>query len=152
MRNWSLLTVAALALFLLASCGNDSTAEADAAETAPEISVTQDPSAVVPAGTVMHYICPKGCAGSGGPGQGVCPSCGSEYVHNDAFHQQPGAAPTDAEPLTLTPPTPQSAEPPQNAKGVWHYTCPKGCPGGAGSATACAGCGATLAHNPVYHQ
>lgn len=45
-----------------------------------------------------------------------------------------------------------AAEPPQNAAGVWHYICNAGCAGGAGSAVACAGCGATLAHNTAYHQ
>jgi len=60
------------------------------------------------------------------------------------------AATTPATTTTpVTPPTP--AEPPQNADGVWHYTCSNGCAGGAGSATACAGCGNTLAHNAAYH-
>lgn len=43
------------------------------------------------------------------------------------------------------------AEPAQNAAGVWHYTCSKGCAGGAGSAIACAKCGTMLAHNASYH-
>jgi len=47
--------------------------------------------------------------------------------------------------------TPTPAEPPQNADGVWHYTCSKGCAGGAGSAVPCATCGATLVHNQGYH-
>lgn len=45
----------------------------------------------------------------------------------------------------------QPVEPAQNAAGVWHYTCPSGCSGGGGSATACSKCGATLAHNQAYH-
>ncbi len=53
---------------------------------------------------------------------------------------------------TTAPPVQQSAEAPQNAKGVWHFTCPKGCPGGGGGATPCAKCGTTLAHNAAYHQ
>jgi len=50
--------------------------------------------------------------------------------------------------------TPQAppVEPPQNAEGVWHYTCPDGHPGGSGSATACAQCGKTLVHNQAYHN
>jgi protein disulfide-isomerase len=55
--------------------------------------------------------------------------------------------------------TPQSrkratkkVEPPQNAKGVWHYTCPGGCDGGAGKEQPCKGCGKQLRHNAVYHQ
>jgi len=46
----------------------------------------------------------------------------------------------------------KTPEPPQNAAGVWHYTCADGCAGGAGSAVACAGCGKTLAHNQAYHK
>ena len=49
------------------------------------------------------------------------------------------------------PTTPATPEPAQNAAGVWHYTCPKGCEGGAGSAVACAKCGTTLTHNTAYH-
>jgi hypothetical protein len=76
----------------------------------------------------------------------------------------PGAAATAASPVadpsaiaplpTGTAPAPNPAaqtEPPQNAAGVWHYTCPKGCAGGGGAATACAKCGTTLAHNSAYH-
>jgi hypothetical protein len=44
-----------------------------------------------------------------------------------------------------------STEPPQNASGVWHYTCSKGCKDGAGSAAPCAKCGTLLAHNAAYH-
>lgn len=43
-------------------------------------------------------------------------------------------------------------EPPQNADGVWHYTCSNGCAGGAGSAAPCAVCGTTLVHNQAYHS
>ena len=57
---------------------------------------------------------------------------------------QPATAPA----VTTDAPT---AEPPQNAAGVWHYTCTKGCAGGAGAATACATCGGTLVHNQTYH-
>jgi len=49
-------------------------------------------------------------------------------------------------------PPPATPEPPQNADGVWHYTCPTGCSGGAGSATPCATCGTTLVHNQLYHS
>ncbi len=57
----------------------------------------------------------------------------------------PGAPPAGAAP-------PTTPEPAQNASGVWHYTCSAGCAGGAGSAVACAGCGATLVHNSAYHN
>jgi len=50
------------------------------------------------------------------------------------------------------PPPPPPAEPAQNAKGVWHFTCAKGCAGGGGSAAEkCGGCGGALAHNQDYH-
>lgn len=53
--------------------------------------------------------------------------------------------PTDAANTTAT------TEAAQNAAGVWHYTCPNGDAGGAGSAVACSFCGATLTHNAAYH-
>lgn len=80
----------------------------------------------------------------------------SESAAPEATTTQPAAtpAPVDANvPANFTPTTaPQSSEPPQNAKGVWHFTCPKGCPGGGGGATACAKCGTTMVHNAAYHQ
>ncbi len=130
---------------------------------------------------VWHYTCPNGCAGGGG-GATPCGSCGTTLVHNQAYHSggattttspvvantAPGGKGSITNPVInnsmpniqpLAPggvggapaatPTP---EPPQNANGVWHYTCPNGCAGGGGSATACAGCGTTLAHNQAYHQ
>lgn len=133
-------------------------------------SVTSPPTSTFPTtaatagGTVHHYICPKNCEGSGGSAAGTCPVCGSEYIHNQAFHSQtqqqtvtpnpdgtgtltvPGSTPA----ITQTP-TP-SPEPAQNAAGVWHYTCAKGCAGGAGSAGTCATCGGALTHNTAYHQ
>lgn len=51
---------------------------------------------------------------------------------------------------TPTPPRPK--EPAQNADGVWHYICSKGCKGGAGSAVPCGVCGETLKHNQAYHN
>ncbi len=57
--------------------------------------------------------------------------------------------PSDANTATPPPPT---AEPPQNAVGVWHYTCPNGHEGGAGEGVPCATCGTTLVHNSVYHE
>ena len=48
-------------------------------------------------------------------------------------------------------PNPVTAEPAQNAAGVWHYTCSAGCAGGAGAAGTCGTCGGALAHNQAYH-
>ncbi len=36
---------------------------------------------------IAHYTCPNYCKGSGSSDPGNCPTCGSEYLHNDAFHQ-----------------------------------------------------------------
>ena len=47
---------------------------------------------------------------------------------------------------------PANLETPQNARGVWHYICSKGCSGGAGSAINCNTCGSLLAHNSAYHN
>ena len=66
--------------------------------------------------------------------------------------QQPaGDASTTAPVTNADPAAPAKPEPAQNATGVWHYTCPKGCAGGAGTAAACAKCGTTLVHNTAYH-
>lgn len=114
---------------------------------------------------VHHYTCPNNCEGSGGSTQVDCPVCGTQYVHNAAYHQQqqpetqtttPGAT----TPGTTTPGTPSGTTPPaditppaaQNAAGVYHYTCPNGCEGGAASAGSCANCGTALEHNAAYHQ
>ncbi len=117
---------------------------------------------------VWHYTCPSGCAG-GGSAAGPCGTCGATLAHNSAYHNTtvspspasvtaPGIQTTTSgaaaggTPLQVPPPTAKPPEPAQNASGVWHYTCPSGCAGGGGSATACGGCGATLAHNTAYHN
>lgn len=113
---------------------------------------------------VFHYICPNKCAGGGSEGQGKCPVCKTDLVHNDAFHnqaqqQQPQiTAQPQTNPIQLNTANPNQQpqqpqpESPQNAKGVWHYTCPKGCTGGGGQAVACANCGTQLEHNQKYHE
>ena len=121
---------------------------------------TTAPAAAPNAGGVKHYICPNNCTGSGGDVAGNCPVCGTEYTHNDAFHNQGSpTAPTIQAPQspgmqqpTVTPPTPAAAEPAQNAAGVWHWVCGKGCAGGSGSAGNCSKCGGALTHNDAYHQ
>ncbi|MCF8237767.1 MAG: hypothetical protein K9I85_06400 [Saprospiraceae bacterium] len=149
----------ALIPFMFTACANESAPEEETPEmSAPgaaqnPISVTGTdvgnpaPAAQPAGGTVgskQHYYCPNSCPGSGGDAGGKCATCGADYVHNDAYHLQGAGAPQT--------PNPQTAEPPQNAKGVWHYSCPKGCAGGAGAAGACAKCGTALAHNGQYHN
>ena len=106
---------------------------------------------------VSHYICKNNCIGSGGDAQADCPVCGEAYQHNQAYHNNPTTA---GAPTTITdagaamgntPTAPSVPEPAQNADGVWHYTCAKGCAGGAGSPIACGNCGSELAHNQAYH-
>ena len=145
------------ALFLTVSCKQEakSGSGTDAAGASP------NPAATEVTGTVKHYICPNNCAGSGGDAAGTCAVCGAEYLHNDAFHNQPGQQPAPAPtPQVQTSPSmtapsitpPPSTDPPQNAAGVWHYTCAKGCAGGSGAVGKCATCGGDLAHNAAYHQ
>lgn len=109
----------------------------------------QQPSAATGGGKVSHYICPNGCQGGESNAAGSCPVCGTEMSHNQAFHTQSMDPSTAIQNPAVTPQ--QTPEPPQNSFGVWHYTCPNGCDGGAGTATACSNCGTTLTHNPGYH-
>ncbi|MCB0666826.1 MAG: hypothetical protein KDC80_13420 [Saprospiraceae bacterium] len=103
---------------------------------------------------VWHYTCPSGCAGGAGSA-GKCANCGSDLAHNTAYHSQGGSPAQPSINLnsspTVTTPT-NTPEPAQNAAGVWHYTCPNGCSGGAGSAGKCSSCGGNLAHNTAYHN
>lgn len=94
---------------------------------------------------VQHYICPNGCAGSGGDSSGNCPVCGTEYQHNAAYH-------SSNQSTTVDPTQVQSASSAQNAAGEYHYICSNGCSGGAASSGTCSQCGAALAHNSAYHQ
>ncbi len=169
MKYRSTISIVALfSILLFSACKNDG----DAARDAAVQSVTPAPgdATAVPAATppppgqeppqnaagVWHYTCPKGCEGGAGTAT-ACAKCGTTLAHNQVYHA--GANNTPAPPISvggdnqLTPlPSPPKPEPAQNAKGVWHYTCPKGCDGGSGTAIACAKCGSTLAHNTVYHQ
>jgi hypothetical protein len=158
----------ALAMLLLVACQSDKKPVTNTTPTAPQL-----PSAGTPIATagVQHYICPKNCAGSGSPQAGVCPTCGSQYAHNAAFHNQPANStsapnqqlpaspiivnpqPNATQPVTgETPPAQPAPEPAQNAAGVWHYVCSKGCAGGSGKRGYCDKCGAGLDHNTAYHN
>ncbi len=84
-------------------------------------------------------MCPNNCKGSGGTGPGICPVCGSAYQEPLMY----------IDPVThMATPTHKEA---QNARGVYHFICPKGCPGGAGVAGNCATCGTPLEHNQAFH-
>lgn len=172
MKNVAIL-FSFLTLLLVAACGSDSTsntdttgASGDAATgtlsggansptvmpAAPDAPMTA-PAPAAATGGVEHYVCPKGCKGGGGPAQANCPACGTAFVHNQAFHaQDPKNAASPTQMPTPTPAPAGTPEPAQNAAGVWHYTCGKGCAGGAGAAGNCAKCGGPLSHNTAYHS
>lgn len=99
---------------------------------------------------VWHYTCNAGCAGGAGAA-GTCATCGGALAHNSAYHGNTNNTTPPATNMMTPPATPPTAEPAQNAAGVWHYTCGKGCAGGAGAAGTCGTCGGTLAHNSAYH-
>ena len=163
MKISSYFIIALLSIAFLA-CSNDSqnnTNQAPAYNPPTTTPQPASPSAPAAGGIVHHYICPNNCAGSGAAQAGTCPVCNSQYLHNAAYHNQPGAAAANPgggsmfqqgqAPQNLpTPTSPQTAA--QNAAGVWHYTCSNGCAGGAGSAGTCATCGGALAHNAAYHN
>ena len=67
----------------------------------------------LPAGSVQHYTCPSNCEGSGGSVAGTCPVCGTEYVHNAAFHAQ----------TTATTPTTTTITSSPTANQFWSVTC-----------------------------
>jgi len=124
--------------------------------------VTPPPPTTEPAQNaegVWHYTCAKGCAGGAGAA-GTCATCGGQLAHNSAYHSTTNSTATATNPITTNPITspttppipPPTTEPAQNAAGVWHYTCSKGCAGGAGAVGPCGTCGGTLAHNAAYHQ
>ncbi len=178
MKFQTFLSISALfAITIFMACKNDSAAAKDTpvenggAQPAPgmpdfSVSNVTDPAASVTPATieppqnekgVWHYTCAKGCAG--GAGAAIpCAKCGTALTHNKDYHGP--AAPTTASNPTATPgqtpgatpaPSAKQPEPPQNAAGVWHYTCAAGCAGGAGAAGNCAKCGGQLTHNKDYH-
>lgn len=156
----------ALAIMAFVACQRDKQPAANQTQAPLEMPA---PNTSAPATTalVQHFTCPNNCANSGGMQAGTCPSCGAQYVHNAAFHDQPGnsnagnqqlpPAPilTNPQPTMQPPqtplPTPQG-EPDQNAAGAWHYICSAGCAGGSGKRGYCSKCGAGLNHNDAYHM
>jgi hypothetical protein len=190
-KIYVLLLAFAMASVALISCGDDNASSKETANISSEQSpfpgissnnanegAQQAPASVnigpsSPGEMVKHYLCANNCANSGSDNPGVCPVCGSNLAHNEAYHlpeqealrANSGAA--AGSPFESTPPgidfknqinnsgaqplTPPSSSPAQNSKGVWHYVCSAGCSGGAGTAGNCSKCGATLLHNDDYH-
>ena len=151
--------ISLLAIVAMTSCGdtNDSDVRRNARESlnvddrnVPPVSSNAIPAIVnsdqISTGTVDHYICPNNCEGGAGATQISCPVCGTQYVHNQAFHAAQTPTPPATTSSLITPPAAQ------NAAGVFHYTCPDGCAGGAAGAGSCATCGSALAHNTAFHN
>lgn len=100
---------------------------------------------------VQHFTCPNKCKGSGGPVEGKCPVCGTDYVHNDAYHKGTSVPEPAMKIDTATKMAVPTKTEAQNAKGEYHFKCAKGHPG-AGVAGNCATCGAALEHNQAFHS
>jgi hypothetical protein len=162
MRSFYLLLLVSVALTAF-SCQSDNQKAnqstegvQQAAPVQPQQNATTTPVQINPgsAGYEPHYKCPNSCEGGVGASKGACPVCGTEMAHNQAFHNNPSAQQQSSP--NLTPPanvqSQQQASPAQNDAGVYHYTCPSGCSGGAGAAGPCASCGAVLVHNQAYHN
>lgn len=158
-----LRTLLIISIAFAISCAGDNKKPDNSTTDSPttELTVPADPvatTAVTPpaeppqnAEGVWHFTCPNGCEGGAGAA-GPCPKCGATLAHNQSYHNA-GQTTTAANPATTTQQTiqPPAQEPPQNASGVWHFTCPNGCAGGGGAVGPCTKCGATLEHNQAYH-
>lgn len=142
-------------------CGNAYTHN-QAFHNAPAAGAPVTPGAAPEAGAepainaegIWHYTCPNGHTGGGGSAT-PCAECGTTLVHNTAYHNSsatPAATTTGTPDLNSILPPSTTEEPPINAAGVYHYTCPNGHTGGGGSATPCGECGTTLVHNTAYHN
>lgn len=127
--------------------------------TTPKVEAAQPlaPSFAEPAQNAQglwHYTCIKGC--EGGSGAAInCVTCGTPLAHNTAYHGNvtaPQSSAPFAAPTSTPMANPSMAEPAQNAAGIWHYTCNKGCVGGSGTVGNCGSCGGSLTHNVAYHQ
>jgi hypothetical protein len=134
--------VACLTLFVLTSCKDG-----------PQQTQIEEQSATA----VPHYICANNCENSNSSTAGVCKTCNEPLSHNEAFHAQdflkngPLNVPKYESGRNQST-TNQTPTPAQNSQGIFHYTCPNGCTGGAGSAGKCNVCGNDLEHNQAYHN
>jgi len=143
MNKYLIIIIASL---FFASCGSkNSAAKEDARQSIQDRVNNSAPAPIdnslATTGSVQHYICPNNCEGSGGAAQGTCPVCGTAYIHNQAFHNQPAANAQQATPPAAT-----------NAAGQFHYICSNGCAGGSGTQGNCATCGNALVHNTAFHN
>ena len=169
MKFTSTLILAVMAAFFL-SCSNSSNSTSNNRSSNDNIPVMNAPAsnANSAAQGAQHYVCPNGCAGSGGASAGTCPVCGTAYIHNASFHaqsqSQPQLPPSDPNAISpiFTDKSKASSATADNAGAaatattsgsLEHYTCPNGCVGGGSdSSGSCSVCGAALTHNTAYHS
>ena len=128
------LTIASSFLFLSCAQGYQEDSNSNQNPNRPEVPTQAAP--ISSNSGVQHYICPNNCAGSGGATEGVCPTCGTAYLHNQAFHDQP-----------------QMQQPAAPVTGVQHYICPNNCAGSGGATEGvCPTCGTAYLHNQEFHN
>jgi hypothetical protein len=170
--KWGVLSLLSIAMMGFIACGEEKRERPDVVKDIPSSSADQSAQNQNPgnastdlntntnsnsSGDVQHYICPNDCEGSGGPSQGTCPVCGTDYVHNAAFHEQGNQNPQNQinlegqDQLQNLQQSQQNNAPAQK-NGEYHYVCSAGCSGGSGSAGTCSQCGASLEHNTAYHN
>lgn len=162
MKSFKIFAILLLTVISFYSCNdNVKTQKQDNSKSLEIVDSPTQPKATTPKATptepaqntagVWHYTCRIGCPGGSGSAT-KCTTCGNILAHNTAYHGN--ANTTTSAPFASSPASPAAtppAEPSQNSAGVWHYTCAKGCAGGAGSAGNCATCSGALAHNSAYH-
>jgi len=95
-----------LATGMFMACGNNNSADTDAATEAAEEVVEEvnandvEPMEVDSTGPefTSAYICPMHCKGSGSDAPGTCPACGMDYVANTnhPMHQGEAAPESDS--------------------------------------------------------
>ncbi|MBX2845745.1 MAG: hypothetical protein KTR13_05970 [Saprospiraceae bacterium] len=117
---------------------------------------------------IKHYVCPNACEGSGASASGQCPTCGSAYNHNPAFHGDAegmstlnsltldavGKADPVKQPVTPSLQPSTSSATTQRASSVYHYKCANSaCTGGSDDKNSvCDKCAGKLTHNQAYHN
>jgi len=149
MKYFKLLSILLLcSLFFFYACNNKT--DSQKKETSkPFKQVPLNTTATSPvsqnAEGVWHYYCSKGCSGGSGAA-GNCSTCSGALSHNQAYHTNVNKTPTND---SFNQSSPETGK---NAAGVWHYTCLKGCSGGAAATGNCGSCGGNLSHNQAYHQ
>ena len=145
MKYFKLLSILLLcSVFFFSACNDKADSQKKPSKPFKQVQLNT-PTTSQNAGGVWHYYCSKGCAGGSGAA-GNCNNCSGALTHNQAYHTNANKTPTN-ESFNQS-----NAETGKNSAGVWHYTCLKGCSGGAAATGNCGSCGGNLTHNQAYHQ